>query len=335
MKKRILSMMLCCFMLFGMIVIVSADSTTPDHTRAGCDAVWSESFEGFEEGAADLPAGWGKGDKTKTYVCTAATTTIENMVPHHGEKYLCVDNQSEMVFYEGEYSHTVSVPSSLELPEFQLESNQKYFLTFEVRHMMTGNFARDTIGIYVSAAGKEYERIQYHEINSKESAEWETVEVDLSAYAGSTVRIKLGYTQEDQFHPDLVFDCFYLWKVDIAAPVANFSMFYYGYQREIAKTAVTQSPYNAGIKWDSGYGNGYFICTDPTNISSVFSSRVPAGSTAVYEADTQYYLCCLFDVLDTYDASKLKTENINLTGYGAAENLLTYNPNDMGYTYYL
>ena len=334
MKKRILSMMLCCFMLFGMIVIVSADSTTPDHTRAGCDAVWSESFEGFEAGATDLPSGWKKGDKTDTYVYTANSTTIENMVPHHGEKYLCVYNQSRMVFDEGEYSHTVSVPSSLELPEFQLESNQKYFLTFEVRHLMTGNFARDTIGIYVSAAGKEYERIQYHEIDSKESAEWETVEVDLSAYAGSTVRIKLGYTQEDQFHPSLVFDCFYLWKVDIAAPVANFSMFYYGYQREIAKTAVTQSPYNAGIKWDSGYGNGYFICTDPTNISSVFSSRVPADSTAVYEADTQYYLCCLFDVLDTYDASKLKKENINLTGYGAAENLLMYSPNDMGYTYY-
>ena len=265
MKKRILSMMLCCFMLFGMIVIVSADSTTPDHTRAGCDAVWSESFEGFEAGATDLPSGWKKGDKTDTYVYTANSTTIENMVPHHGEKYLCVYNQSRMVFDEGEYSHTVSVPSSLELPEFQLESNQKYFLTFEVRHLMTGNFARDTIGIYVSAAGKEYERIQYHEIDSKESAEWETVEVDLSAYAGSTVRIKLGYTQEDQFHPSLVFDCFYLWKVDIAAPVANFSMFYYGYQREIAKTAVTQSPYNAGIKWDSGYGNGYFICTDPTS----------------------------------------------------------------------
>ena len=334
MKKRILSMMLCCFMLFGMIVIVSADSTTPDHTRAGCDAVWFESFEGFEAGATDLPAGWEKGDKTRTYVYTADSTTIENMVPHHGEKYLCVYNQSRMVFDEGEYSHTVSVPSSLELPEFQLESNQKYFLTFDVRHLMTGNFARDTIGIYVSVAGKEYERIQYHEINSKESAEWETVEVDLSAYAGSTVRIKLKYTQEDQFHPSLVFDCFYLWKVDIAAPVANFSMFYYGYQREIAKTAVTQSPYNAGIKWDSGYGNGYFICTDPTNISSVFSSRVPADSTAVYEADTQYYLCCLFDVLDTYDASKLNTENITLTGYGAAENLLMYNPNDMGYTYY-
>lgn len=167
-------------MLFGMIFIASADSTTPEHTRAGCDAVWSESFEGFEAGATDLPAGWGKGDKTKTYVCTAATTTIENMVPHHGEKYLCVDNQSRMVFDEGEYSHTVSVPSSLELPEFQLESNQKYFLTFEVRHMMTGNFARDTIGIYVSVAGKEYERIQYHEIDSKQSAEWETVEVDLS-----------------------------------------------------------------------------------------------------------------------------------------------------------
>lgn len=32
MKKRILSMMLCCFMLFGMIFIASADSTTPDHT---------------------------------------------------------------------------------------------------------------------------------------------------------------------------------------------------------------------------------------------------------------------------------------------------------------
>ena len=199
---------------------------------------------------------------------------------------------------------------------------------------MTGNFARDTIGIYVSVAGKEYERIQYHEMDSRESAEWETVEVDLSAYAGSPVRIKLQYTQEDQFNTSLVFNCFYLWKVDIAAPVANFSMFYYGYQREIAKTAVIQSPYNAGIKWDSGYGNGYFICTDPTNISSVFSSRVPADSTAVYEADTQYYLCCLFDVLDTYDASKLKTENINLTGYGAAENLLMYNPNDMGYTYY-
>lgn len=234
MKKRILSMMLCCFMLFGMIVIVSADSTTPDHTRAGCDAVWFESFEGFEAGATDLPAGWKKGDKTKTYVYTANSTTIENMVPHHGEKYLCVYNQSEMVFYEGEYSHTVSVPSSLELPEFQLESNQKYFLTFDVRHLHTGNFARDTIGIYVSVAGKEYERIQYHEIDSKESAEWETVEVDLSAYAGSTVRIRLNYTQEDQFHPSLVFDCFYLWKVDIAAPVANFSMFYYGYQREIA-----------------------------------------------------------------------------------------------------
>lgn len=53
-------MMLCCFMLFGMIVIVSADSTTPDHTRAGCDAVWSESFEGFEAGATDLPSGWEK-----------------------------------------------------------------------------------------------------------------------------------------------------------------------------------------------------------------------------------------------------------------------------------
>lgn len=276
----------------------------------------------------------GKGDKTKTYVYTANSTTIENMVPHHGEKYLYVKNQSEMVFDEGQYSHTVSIPSSLELPEIQLESNQKYFLTFDVRHLMTGNFARDTIGIYVSVAGKEYERIQYHEMDSRESAEWETVEVDLSAYAGSPVRIKLQYTQEDQFHTSLVFDCFYLWKVDIAAPVANFSMFYYGYQREIAKTAVTQSPYNAGIKWDSGYGNGYFICTDPTNISSVFSSRVPADSTAVHEADTQYYLCCLFDVLDTYDASKLKTENINLTGYGAAENLLMYNPNDMGYTYY-
>lgn len=276
----------------------------------------------------------GKGDKTKTYVYTANSTTIENMVPHHGEKYLYVKNQSEMVFDEGQYSHTVSIPSSLELPEIQLESNQKYFLTFDVRHLMTGNFARDTIGIYVSVAGKEYERIQYHEMDSRESAEWETVEVDLSAYAGSPVRIKLQYTQEDQFHTSLVFDCFYLWKVDIAAPVANFSMFYYGYQREIAKTAVIQSPYNAGIKWDSGYGNGYFICTDPTNISSVFSSRVPADSTAVYEADTQYYLCCLFDVLDTYDASKLKTENINLTGYGAAENLLMYNPNDMGYTYY-
>ena len=276
----------------------------------------------------------GKGDKTKTYVYTANSTTIENMVPHHGEKYLYVKNQSEMVFDEGQYSHTVSIPSSLELPEIQLESNQKYFLTFDVRHLMTGNFARDTIGIYVSAAGKEYERIQYHEMDSRESAEWETVEVDLSAYAGSPVRIKLQYTQEDQFHTSLVCDCFYLWKVDIAAPVANFSMFYYGYQREIAKTAVIQSPYNAGIKWDSGYGNGYFICTDPTNISSVFSSRVPADSTAVYEADTQYYLCCLFDVLDTYDASKLKTENINLTGYGAAENLLMYNPNDMGYTYY-
>lgn len=61
---------------------------------------------------------------------------------------------------------------------------------------------------------------------------------------------------------------------------------------------------------------------------------MPADSSAVYEADTQYYLCCLFDVLDTYDASKLKTENITLTGYGAAENLLMYNPNDMGYTYY-
>lgn len=57
MKKRILSMMLCCFMLFGMIVIVSADSTTPEHTRAGCDAVWSESFEGFEAGATELPSG--------------------------------------------------------------------------------------------------------------------------------------------------------------------------------------------------------------------------------------------------------------------------------------
>ena len=276
----------------------------------------------------------GKGDKTKTYVYTANSTTIENMVPHHGEKYLYVKNQSEMVFDEGQYSHTVSIPSSLELPEIQLESNQKYFLTFDVRHLMTGNFARDTIGIYVSVAGKEYERIQYHEMDSRESAEWETVEVDLSAYAGSPVRIKLQYTQEDQFHTYLVFNCFYLWKVDIAAPVANFSMFYYGYQREIAKTAVIQSPYNAGIKWDSGYGNGYFICTDPTNISSVFSSRVPADSTAVYEADTQYYLCCLFDVFDTYDASKLNTENINLTGYGAAENLLMYNPNDMGYTYY-
>lgn len=183
-----------------------------------------------------------KGDKTKTYVYTANSSTLDNMVPHHGEKYLYVDNQSKMVFYEGEYSHTVSIPSSLELPEFQLESNQKYFLTFDVRHLRTGTFARDTIGIYVSAAGKEYERIQYHEINSTESAEWETVEVDLSAYAGSPVRIKLGYTQEDQSHPSLVFDCFYLWKVDIAAPVANFSMFYYGYQREIAKTAVTQSP---------------------------------------------------------------------------------------------
>ena len=107
MKKRILSMMLCCFMLFGMIVIVSADSTTPDHTRAGCDAVWSESFEGFEAGATDLPSGWKKGDKTKTYVRTANSTTIENMVPHHGEKYLGVDNQSEMVFYEGEYSHKI------------------------------------------------------------------------------------------------------------------------------------------------------------------------------------------------------------------------------------
>ncbi len=75
MKKRILSMMLCCFMLFGMIVIVSADSTTPDHTRAGCDAVWSESFEGFEAGATDLPSGWKKGDKTDTYVYTANSTT--------------------------------------------------------------------------------------------------------------------------------------------------------------------------------------------------------------------------------------------------------------------
>lgn len=99
-----------------------------------------------------------------------------------------------MVFDEGQYSHTVSIPSSLELPEIQLESNQKYFLTFDVRHLMTGNFARDTIGIYVSVAGKEYERIQYHEMDSRESAEWETVEVDLSAYAGSPVRIKLQYT---------------------------------------------------------------------------------------------------------------------------------------------
>ena len=53
----------------------------------------------------------GKGDKTKTYVYTANSTTIENMVPHHGEKYLYVKNQSEMVFDEGQYSHTVSIPS--------------------------------------------------------------------------------------------------------------------------------------------------------------------------------------------------------------------------------
>ena len=65
MKKRILSMMLCCFMLFGMIFIVSADSTTPDHTRAGYDVVWFESFEDLEPGGKICPQGGARPLKPK------------------------------------------------------------------------------------------------------------------------------------------------------------------------------------------------------------------------------------------------------------------------------
>ena len=217
------------------------------------------------------------------------------------------------------------VTNKLLLPDTKLEANEKYLFSFETRHFLSDGItsARDSIKIWLSKPGVwGSDLIHTQEIVS---GSWVNVEVDLSAYAGQTVTLSLEYTQRPGT-PPLIFDCFYLFKKAKSPLALDFVMGNYGYKNVIVQTPVNKKIGFAGANWSNVYGDGYYFCTDATDLNSVFASRIPADSTDVFETDRQYYLCCQFELLDDFETSNFTKSDVNLVDYGTADELFCATP---------
>ncbi len=205
MKKKMITRKLMAVLLTLTMVLAllptAALAAEEAHTKEGYTSVWSEDFEN------GIPGTWSKEDKDKdgfNWKWSSDVVSSSYNAPCHGE--WCILSES----YDKDEYGPLMPDNWLYLPSLTLRSGKEYLLTFM---MAAQDFdaISDKVGVYVSTnGGTTYTQIG-NDYVSKESRVWEEVAIDLSKYAGQTVKLAVVHHNcTDEYVTKL--DCFNLWE---------------------------------------------------------------------------------------------------------------------------
>lgn len=199
MMKKLISMLLLCMLLTGALAAASAECS--NMSMPGYTAVMYESFE------SGLPSGWlnidADGDGYKW--------SYSGDEYYEGSLMKCCNGACVMLshsYYNG-YG-TVTPDNWLVMSAHRLGSDNK--LTFRVVGQ-DEKYAAEVFGVFVSTnTANPADTRKYVQVGGDYTAtkDWQTITVDLSAYAGQKVNIAIRhYNVTDEYI--LSVDCVTLW----------------------------------------------------------------------------------------------------------------------------
>ncbi|MGN0649686.1 MAG: choice-of-anchor J domain-containing protein, partial [Oscillospiraceae bacterium] len=174
------------------IALWEREAHTPDGDRTNV------YFEGFENSEATLPSGWDTIDKDGDGYNWYAFYSGFSGKFHHGNGRVCSES------YKGE---ALSPDNWLIMPEYTVSTTKITTLTFEAVGSHYTDYS-EVFGVYISVDDGEFEQIG---TDYTTSYVWKEIEVDLTPYAGKSVRVAVVHhhcTNQDM----LLLDCFNIWE---------------------------------------------------------------------------------------------------------------------------
>lgn len=210
-----------------MIVDISLGKLQTKHDTSGYNILWYESFEGDNAWTADDHDGDGD-----TWACIEGAS--------------CCGNKCAASYSYKNDKGILTPDNWLISPEVKVGSD--YVFSFSVK-ALDPNYASEKIALYISVDGGEF---QQHGTDQMVTSDWQVQSIDLSEYAGKTIRIAfVHHNVTDQFA--VVVDCVYmLQKASATYPFTDVQI--YGKHNPYADAILWAA--NSGIT--SGYGDGLF-----------------------------------------------------------------------------
>ncbi len=210
-----------------MVVDISFGKLHQRHDTSGYNVVWYEGFEGEN--------GWTPTDVDgdgETWSCL--------------DKVSCCGNKCVVSYSFANNLGKLTPDNWLISPEVNVGPG--YVFSFSAK-TLDPKYPNEKIGVYISVEGGEY---QQYGTDQMMTADWQVLNVDLSAYAGKTIRIAIvHHNSTDQFA--VIVDCAYmLQEVGAAYPFDDVKI--YGKHEPYADAILWAA--NTGIS--SGYGDGLF-----------------------------------------------------------------------------
>ena len=173
------------------IALWQRDAHTPDGDRT------NKYFEGFENEDGKLPDGWETYNKDGDIYNWKAYYGVYDK-KHHGKGY---------VYSESYKGGAITPDNWLVMPSYTVSTTKITTLTFEAVGSHFNDY-NEVFGVFISVDGGEFRQIGK---DYTTSYVWQEVEVDLTPYAGKSVRVAVVHhncTNQEL----LILDCFNIWE---------------------------------------------------------------------------------------------------------------------------
>jgi len=188
----------------------SANIIAYHHGIAGHHAIFSEDFE-TADAATGLPEGWTQEDADgdgNGWISTVVND--QGTIRHHGRGSLY--SESYINFFG------LLTPNNwLYTPEITLPANCSLTFSYAAQDE---DYPDEKLGVYISVDGGSYTQLG-GDYTPKANRLWTEGRIDLSAYAGKTVRFAfVHHNVSDQFR--LALDCVAVWAPDVVTHTVTF-----------------------------------------------------------------------------------------------------------------